>query len=238
MAKTSIDRNIFHLETVDKEITNFDHFQAEQINSIKKITDNTNGFFIHLASGHDGIYPFIKAISANNKVVVINLDAHLDTRQDKVAHSGTPFRQLANELGKKLQLIQVGIHDFANAPSNYQDVNMEVVTMSQLKEKTSNMTDNKKFINDLLGPLKREPNLRVVISIDIDAIDGSEMKAVSAVNHDGIKTEFIRELLRTYKKDFEDCYVGLYEYNPLFDDLGMSGARSICSLIHPFFYSN
>ncbi|EQC43760.1 arginase family protein [Bacteriovorax sp. Seq25_V] len=236
MANTNTNKNIFHSETVTNEDENFDRFQVEQTELIKNLL-NKGDSTIHIGSGHDGIYPFIKAIAAtNSKIGVINIDAHLDTRKDQVHHSGTPFRQLADELGEKLELIQIGIHDFANASSNYQDIKMNIVTMKELKSQTQNMNQNKSFIENLFSSFSE--NAVIIISIDIDAIDGSEMKAVSAVNHDGITLAFLRELLSRYKEIYPKHYLGLYEYNPLFDDLGTTGARAICSLIHQFFYSN
>ena len=55
---------------------------------------------IHLGGGHDHIYPLLRALSAqNDRITVINIDAHLDTRTDDLPHSGTPFRQFARERG-------------------------------------------------------------------------------------------------------------------------------------------
>ena len=119
--------------------------QSEDTNSISQlmgIVSNANIW--HLGGGHDHIYPLLKAINTTDKkIIVINIDAHLDTRTDKEFHSGTPFRQFANEVDGDFKLFQLGIHDFANDQSNYEPIHqseMEIYTVSQLRKETSNFT--------------------------------------------------------------------------------------------------
>ena len=53
------------------------------------------------------------------KLNIINVDAHLDTRQDLEPHSGTPFRQFDNEAKSIFELHQFGIQEEANHLTNY-----------------------------------------------------------------------------------------------------------------------
>lgn len=212
----------------------FDNFQLSQSLYLENILDNQSDTFIHIGSGHDFIYPFAYSVSKKtSKIAIINFDAHLDTRIDKVHHSGTPFRQLAKQLKENLKLIQIGIHDFANASTNFKDIDMQIITTDQVNEQTSKMTTNKAFIQSILANLKDFDT--VILSLDLDAIKSEQMNAVSAPNHNGLDLDFIRDFITEYKKlDLQKKYLGIYEYNPLFDDLALANGRRINSLILEF----
>ena len=47
-------------------------------------------------------------------ILIINFDAHCDTRVDDRSHSGTPFRDFDGVAKKPFHLIQIGIHEYAN----------------------------------------------------------------------------------------------------------------------------
>lgn len=235
MAKRNF-KNSIRVEKISEENQiqkDFDLFQKNQAEAIAKIDFNQT--LIHIGGGHDHAYPLVDSLFQKYEhITVINLDAHLDTRADEIKHSGTPFRQLKDKYKDKLELIQVGIHDFANVDENYEQISMKVTTVNQLKKLTNNFNDNKTFIQELLRELDTSKT-QVVLSLDIDAIDSTQMKAVSAVNHDGLLMSFINEFFSAYK-DLEqrDNIIGLYEYNPLYDDISCSGARLISASLYNF----
>ena len=109
----------FDVSFVNLENEDFNKAQQTEkatiANILKKYPNNN---LIHLGGGHDHIYPLCMALNETiSNLTVINIDAHLDTRTDPFFHSGTPFRQVANEFQGKFNLIQIGIHDFANTKS-------------------------------------------------------------------------------------------------------------------------
>ena len=211
--------------------------QSEDTNSISQlmgIVSNANIW--HLGGGHDHIYPLLKAINTTDKkIIVINIDAHLDTRTDKEFHSGTPFRQFANEVDGDFKLFQLGIHDFANDQSNYEPIHqseMEIYTVSQLRKETSNFTMTQPFMDKLI---KEHQGYTIILSLDCDAISAQSMEAVSAVNHNGLELDFVRDLFSWYYSlEQRKKICGIYEYNPVFDNLSNKGSRILASLIEPF----
>lgn len=214
----------------------FNDQQAEDIATISKVAKETEANLWHLGGGHDHIYPFLKAIDSTSKnILVINLDAHLDTRVDPLFHSGTPFRQFANEAKGHFKIIQLGIHDFANEESNYKELKnseMEVYTVSQLRRETSNYTTTAQFLDTLT---KNYSGYTIVLSLDCDAISSESMEAVSAVNHNGLQISFVRDIFSWYYSlPQARKFCGIYEYNPIFDNLSSKGSRTIASLIGPF----
>lgn len=231
------DTTFCHEKVIDH---NFDHnFNAAQeieYKNIKKILEQKNShIFFHLGGGHDHIYPLLKAIECNHeKILVLNIDAHLDTRIDPLFHSGTPFRQFANQTKSEFKLIQLGIHDFANAKSNYDPLpkgDMEIYEQSLISEWTNNFNDSiEKYLDALVEDYK---DYTFVLSLDCDALTSDVMDAVSAVNHRGIPAHTINEIFSWYKKrNQKNYYYGIYEYNPVFDNLSQKGARYLAALVY------
>ncbi len=189
--------------------------------------------FISIGGGHDHVYPLLKAINARHKkIIVINVDAHLDTRIDEFHNSGTPFRQFAQEFDGSFQLIQLGIHDFANAKTTMSELGKAkevVATYEDLKVLTQNFSQNWKQFDRMIP---YDPEAVYVLSLDADALDSGIMEGVSAVNHRGLPYHFVEELLVYCLDVLKLKHFGIYEYNPLYDNLSQKGARALASLIY------
>ena len=81
--------------------------------------------------------------------------------------------------------------------------------------------------------IAKETNL--FISIDSDAISSSVMEAVSAVNHDGINPKHLLDWVNMLKEfPCKTQVLGIYEYNPVFENLSQKGARYLAGLIYTF----
>lgn len=213
--------------------TSLDEGQLQQTQLLEKqLGDNKIKSLLHLGGGHDHVYPFLKSLAKKyqkNGLLVINIDAHLDTRTDPFAHSGTPFRQFANETQIPFHLIQVGIHPYANPQENYHPLKNGQMDIWPGLEK-------EKLIEWIEAVRKQGPcpNAQVLLSLDADGLDSQCMEAVSAVNHNGLKFDQALELVQWCKEKSEERYFGIYEYNPLYDNLSQKGARTLAALIHKF----
>ncbi len=217
------------------EKESFEHAQSEYA---KALSTALSGYtqakmFIHLGGGHDHVYPLLKAMNTlSKKIKVINIDAHLDTRIDTFVNSGTPFRQFANEFEGQFELIQLGIHDFANTKTTMNELGKAkevVATYDDLKNLTQNFTNNRKLFERMI-PYDRDA--LYLFSLDADALDAGVMEGVSAVNHRGLPYHFVEELL-TYSLDvLKTRHFGIYEYNPVYDNLSQKGARALAGLLY------
>ncbi len=221
--ESSKDFGHFHLPTCQEE---FDQEQRREITAIKTILEHSSlENLIHLGGGHDHVYPLVMSIKG--PLHIVNIDAHLDTRNDQQKHSGTPFRQILVER-KDVTLTQIGIHEFANPKANY-DLPMTILSVKESYQFAQSHGFEKMLE---LGNTRKAP---VLLSLDADAIEASAMPAVSAPNHQGLRANFVTDLFSAYEKlSQEKKYVGIYEYNPLFDSLGAQGARYLASLLYPF----
>lgn len=225
--------NEYEVSSIHLESENFDLAQQkekEKIQNLLKTHPQTN--LIHLGGGHDHIYPLCMALNDQiTNLTVINIDAHLDTRTDSLFHSGTPFRQIAKEFKGDFHLIQIGIHDFANTKSTMSPLSKGKETIyfyDNVKKETNHFTNNHDFFKKIFN----DKYTTYLVSLDADALSSSVMEGVSAVNHRGLSYDFVEELFVFAKKELKSMYFGIYEYNPIYDNLSQKGARALSSLIY------
>lgn len=217
------------------EIEDFHFAQDEYVKKLATLyeTYSKANKFIYLGGGHDHIYPMLKALNqSHKKIIVINIDAHLDTRVDEFHNSGTPFRQFAKDFKGEFKLIQLGIHDFANSKTTMSDLGLArevVATYDDLRHLTNQFTANRKVFERMI-PFDREA--LYIFSLDADALESGLMEGVSAVNHRGLPYQFVDELLNYAILNLRVKHFGIYEYNPLFDNLSQKGARCLAGLIY------
>ncbi len=218
----------FNIHEIKKDSIDFDQYQSQMVESIAPLSENFQQL-IHVGGGHDHIYPLLKAqINKYDKIIIFNIDAHLDTRVSDINHSGTPFRQLDKELEIPCELYQIGIHQYANSLS----------TQESLKRIKQIVVPTDQINKDLIGRVISThdlTNILVVLSLDADGLSSSQMEAVSAVNHFGIDAKLIFDWVADIKKISKQSIFGIYEYNPLFDNLSNKGAKLIASLLFHFF---
>lgn len=225
----------FEVANHDEEVADFHSAQkkeAERISTILK--SHPSSRLCHIGGGHDHIYPLLTAISKTfEKVIVINIDAHADTRTDEEFHSGTPFRQFANEFAGEFHLYQIGLHPFANSFS----------TLSPLKKgdgktlwkKEMNQDSIKVFFDQIKRTI--DPKTMVIFSLDADALVGSEVPGVSAVNPGGLTRTELLEVWEHYRHLplAHLPVMGIYELNPLYDTLSSFSMRTIASFVFESF---
>lgn len=225
------------VEMIDRQLEEKD-FAASQRASTRKIaqllkTHQRAGKFIYLGGGHDHVYPALKALNEiTEKIVIINIDAHLDTRTDESPNSGTPFRQIARDFNGSVEIVQLGIHDFANSISTMSNLpkgKETVMTYEDVRYGTRNFSETDKFLRKVL-PVQKDAVY--FFSLDADALEAGIMEGVSAVNHRGLSYDFVEDVL-IYAIDELQCrHFGLYEYNPVYDNLSQKGARTLAALIY------
>lgn len=233
-----VKENIFQEFEVSSESEEFADFklsqQSESLRIAELIKKYPKARVCHLGGGHDHVYPLLRAQShLYEKIVVINIDAHADTRTDSEFHSGTPFRQFANEYGGEFHLFQIGLHPFANSFS----------TLSPLEKGHEDILWMKDFSEENLAVFFQKikkiltDKTLVLFSIDADALSGDIVPGVSAVNPAGLSRQ---QLLASWKAYQELGFkhppmMGIYELNPLYDTLASISMRTMASFVFETF---
>lgn len=213
------------------EEQDFHGAQERQSARIKTLLDQYHdATIIHLGGGHDHVYPLLRAASSGfSKVVVINIDAHADTRTDEQHHSGTPFRQFSEEYSGKFFLYQLGLHRFANSFSTLSPLAKNQQKVLWRNEMAPTSLDT--FFKDIQSEIDSET--LVVLSLDADALNGYEVPGVSAVNPQGLSLQELKDIWERYLKlpFTHRKMLGIYELNPVYDTLVCISMRSIASFI-------
>lgn len=236
--KTSFKDQSFHsIEICSNRDMDFDQMQSS---SIKKIADtlssNSSRNIFHIGGGHDHIYPLVMALKDfGKKIHVINIDPHLDTRVDKSFHSGTPFRQLQNEI-QNIRFTQIGTSKNANVDENYHQLDklqVRIFDMDKLIKMTNHFSAIEQITIESIMDINQDEI--TILSLDCDVLPSSIMSAVSAVAGDTITVGFFNSLIDCYLKNVLDKrYFGIYEYNPVFEDLSNKGQKFIAATIYKF----
>lgn len=219
---------------VASEAAEKENFHEAQEQEAGKILSNLKSYpksrVYHIGGGHDHAYPLLKAYSSlYKKIIVINIDAHADTRTDENFHSGTPFRQFAQNFGGEFHIFQIGLHPFANSFST-------LTPLSRGKSKELWFQDvNQENLNSFFSEIRQliDDQTFVLFSLDCDALAGHEVPGVSAVNPAGLSRQNVLSLWENYKKLplSHAPVMGIYELNPLYDTLASLSMRTIGSLI-------
>jgi len=187
--------------------------------------------FFHLGGGHDTLYDVFSPFLAKYKdedFLLINIDAHTDTRKDEVPHSGNPIARLAKEHVSHLKIWQIGIHPLANSPET-----LKVVGSDQ--QRVTYFSQHKNIALEF-DRLQQEgwwsEKTRVFLSIDFDAFTPEYAQGVSAPNGRGLPWEFVYSFLKLLQeRNAKFAGIGIYEYNPLYDSVSAVGAKAIAQFI-------
>ena len=216
---------------IDEEKEDFHKAQAEEAKRISDVlAQYPKAKICHIGGGHDHVYPLLKALSPRfQKVIVINIDAHADTRTDENFHSGTPFRQFSNEFEGEFHIFQIGLHPFANSFSTISPLPKGVTEAIWRKDVSV------KSLMDMFLKIEKlvDEKSAVIFSLDADAITGFEVPGVSAVNPDGLSKKELSEIWELYAKlPLKHAPIlGIYELNPLYDSLASLSMRTLGSFV-------
>lgn len=222
--------SIAELEVADRELEEVDFSEAQK-HEAKKIADHLTGsagFVLHLGGGHDHIYPLLMSMRESKKIIVINIDAHADTRADLYAHSGTPFRQFAQDYQGNFKLFQIGLHPWANSLSTLEPVTgMSILWSSELSDE--------KRVKDFFKKITQEidHDSKVIFSLDADAMGGEIIPGVSAVNGQGLSLSQLKIFWAEYYSLSlpHSPILGIYELNPVYDTVSSLSMRTMGSFI-------
>jgi len=193
---------------------------------------------LSFGGGNDYAYAdgcgFLNSLGANERGVVINIDAHLDVRD--VSHgltSGTPFfRMLESDF--KFDFAEVGIQAQCNAKKHWDFVEKHggrIVTMDEVLQAGQSMND---VVTKRLGDwlVKRRP---AFVAIDIDAFAHPFAAGSSAPWPLGILPHDFYPLLHTLLTRLDVRVLGIYEVSPGLEE-GFGTAKLAAQWAHMFLH--
>lgn len=207
----------------------FKELQELQFKKITKVLNDNYRKIVQIGGGHDHIFPFLRAMEKSEpeqKLIIINIDAHTDTRNDELPHSGTPFRQFGETSRCEFDLIQLGVRSATNNKNNYLPLkNGQMHCLSFHTQK--DIVEAKKLIESL-----KSEKTTMILSIDCDGIDQTDLPAVSAPNPFGTPFPMLLEFINAIKDDVK--YLGVYELNPLLESHSNHSSKKIAWLLYNY----
>lgn len=181
---------------------------------------DTHHFPILLGGGHDlalahgrGIYKYLA--SNNQKLGIINMDAHFDLRPivDGKGHSGSSFFQLAEENGADFNYLCLGVQRSVNPKSLFETA--EKVGAKWMVMEDFRMNNWEVIQEKILWFLDSVD--KIYLSVDMDGFSSAFAPGVSAPSPMGFRPEFafkVFELIASSKKLIS---MDVVELNPAFD---------------------
>jgi formimidoylglutamase len=184
---------------------------------------------ICIGGGHDLSLPSITALSkyVGGPVGGINVDAHLDVRER--VGSGMPFRRLieSNAVDPR-RFVEFGLGQFANDASDFSWLEARGATLILADHTQHPEARPMALLTRALAGASAG-----FLSIDMDALDGSVVSGVSALNPAGLDVRSVAELAQASGADARILHFDLMELSPLWDASGRS-ARVAAHLILSF----
>jgi len=210
-----------------QELLRAQNLQADRMKSV--LGNGALPWVIHIGCGHDHVFPLLLALQSRfKKIVVINIDAHADTRTDVLPNSGTPFRQFARSFHGDFHLFQIGLHPYSNSQSTLTPLERGQTHVLWKHEAAS---QGEKFYKKIEETIDSATG--VIFSLDADALSASIVPGVSAANPDGFDLETLTCLWAFYRrlKITHSPILGIYELNPVYDTVASQSMRALSAFL-------
>ena len=173
---------------------------------------------IAIGGGHDiaygnfnGIKEAVKNVS-NNKIGIINFDAHFDLRAvDKLPNSGTPFNQILTE-NNDVNYFAIGIQQQSNSRELFEIASKKKVSYVLNFDCETFSEDLKSNLNAFIKEVDY-----LYITIDMDGFSSAYAPGVSAPSSLGFTPNFIYKVLTFVFQSKKVISCDIAELNPNFD---------------------
>jgi formiminoglutamase len=183
-----------------------------------------------LGGGHESAFgTFMGLVRArpDASIGIVNIDAHFDLRAAPIAHSGTPFAQIAelcSANGLPFRYLCLGIAEPANTVALFDRAatfGAKWRLDTEIGKTAESIAELNAFINgiDLL-----------YLSLDLDVLPAATMPAVSAPAIRGVPLETVELLLNVATSSGKLAVAEVVEFNPNFDADGRA-ARVAAGLV-------
>ncbi len=174
---------------------------------------------IVLGGGHEvayGTWLGIADARPGAHLLIVNFDAHFDLRAGREATSGTPFRQIAEECGRRripFSYVCLGISRPSNTAALFSRaaaLNVEFWRDEELHRQALSSVDDR--LQQRIAACDG-----VYLTIDLDVLPGEKAPGVSAPAARGVSLDIVEHLAATVAKSGKLLGADIAELNPAFD---------------------
>ncbi|MGV3540074.1 MAG: formimidoylglutamase [Rufibacter sp.] len=208
--------------------------QAQLGRKVQKLL--TKGYRpIILGGGHETAYGHFlgiqKALPKDQKLGIINVDAHFDLRSDKPqSSSGSPFLQIANDLqqeGQAFHYLCLGLQEMGNTRKLFKtaaDVGADYILAQDLQ---ANQGETLAKVQQFIARVDK-----VYLSIDLDVFAAAYAPGVSAPNALGLSPAIVLPLLQAIMQSGKVLSLDVVELNPTYDQDSRTAKLAASLLYH------
>lgn len=178
---------------------------------------------IVLGGGHEvafgsfsGLFQYIQHHEPQQKIGIINFDAHFDLREAEQVTSGTPFlnaAKLSEQNQKEFHYLCIGVAKHSNTKALFDTadrLNCQYIYDQQLQ-----LSEIDHLISKINGFIEKIDSL--YITVDLDVFNASIAPGVSAPAVKGIDLSVFDPLFQAIKKSGKIRVFDVAECNPRFD---------------------
>lgn len=213
-------------ETLNDSVESLDLFINQTISGhLKK-----GQFPILIGGGHNNALPLIQYLSTlhNNRINVVNLDAHADYRLLEGRHSGNSF-SYAHHQGWLNHYEVFGLHYQYNSQQIFNDLKRDghsfTLHESYINGERNYFEDFKKYLSD------SNVNIPLGVELDLDSIERMPSSAFTPV---GVTMNEALRYLRIMAKHQKVGYLHLPEGAPTNDDESIVVGKTLAYLVTDF----
>ena len=205
------------------KIVDYGNISGNSLEEIHSIAKEAIAYFIKsgktviaLGGGHDITYPLASGFHdgiGKKDFSLINIDAHLDVREEKegLHHSGSSFRLLIEEkILHAKYFMEFGIQQFSFAESHLDWIRRKGATILFYED-----LSGKEVANKFRTLLPHE--IPLYLSFDIDSIRSSDAPGASAPSPIGFRSEDALGICFEAGRHETTKMLDIVEVNPLFD---------------------
>lgn len=184
---------------------------------------------VALGGGNDLSYPDCSALAqAAGSVLALNIDAHLDVRDNPVRNSGTPYRMLLEEgFLKPGQFYELAYQPFAVAAAHLQyvlDKGAHAASLEELRQAG--------LIPAIRQILNASTAGAIFWGLDMDAVRASDAPGVSAPNPIGLTGEELCRIAALAGSEPRSRVFEITEVNPEFDLQNRTARLAAVAIFH------
>lgn len=203
-----------------------------------------NNYCIGIGGGHDYAYCEGAALieqqmSLGKKCLIVNFDAHMDTRPYKNGskteyNSGTAFYRLLEDYPSQFYFLEIGIQAICNSKEHIQWAKNKGAMILSLEEIQSSSLNLSSLVQQKLNTIL-DRNISSFISVDLDAFSSSIAPGCSQSWPNGLEAKEFFQCLHLLQSKSDMRCLGVYELNPDLDQDNRT-ARLASQIVHHVLY--